>query len=284
MIITDARIKELEDIARGIRRDVLLMLALAGSGHTGGSLGAVEIFVALYYEAMKHDPKNQYWEERDKLFVSEGHICPAWYAVLADRGYFPRDELWKLRKIGALLQGHPSIEIPGVEIGSGSLGQGLSIANGAAIAAKMDGMLDKMIYCILGDGESQEGQIWEAVQTSYHRNLDNVCVFFNYNDLQIDDTVEKVKKIYSVKSRFGGWKVIGKEIKLSERREGQYMDGHDFRFLLESIAAPSDGKPKLIIANTTKGKGVPYIENKVEWHGQVPTEEEAEKWIKEHLS
>jgi transketolase len=177
--MTKPDIKELRRKAVQIRKDILKMLTCAGSGHTGGSLSIVDILVALYYNELKNDPKDPKWKDRDIFVLSKGHACPALYAVLADKGYFDKEKLWGLRKLGSQLQGHPQIGLPGVEISSGSLGQGLSIANGMALAARLD-KLPTRIYCLLGDGETNEGQVWEAAMTASHYKLDNVCAIVDY--------------------------------------------------------------------------------------------------------
>ena len=254
-----------------IRKDILKMLMLAGSGHTGGSLSIVEILVALYFYKMKCDPKKPNWTGRDLFILSKGHACPALYAVLADKGYFPKEELWKLRKLGSKLQGHPQMGLAGVEISSGSLGQGLSIANGAALAARLDG-LPTRIYCLMGDGETNEGQVWEAAMTSAHYKLDNVCAIIDFNKLQIDGFCCDVKDMgpYIHKWRDFGWNTIE-------------SDGHDIESLMGALdnAEASKGKPTVIIAHTVKGKGVSFIENKAEWHGIAPKKDEYERAIKE---
>src|SRR3989338_157178 len=178
-------ILELRKKAIQIRKDILKMLMLAGSGHTGGSLSIVEILLALYYYKMKNDPEDPARRDRDRFLLSKGHGCPALYAVLADRGYFPKDELWTLRKLGTQLQGHPQLGLAGLEISSGSLGQGLSIANGIALASRLD-KLDMRVYCLMGDGETNEGQVWEAAMTASHYKLDKLCGIIDFNGLQID--------------------------------------------------------------------------------------------------
>jgi transketolase len=247
------------------------MLSLAGSGHTGGSLSLVEILLALYYHAIRHDPKRPDWRERDRVLLSKGHGCPALYAVLADCGYFPKEELWRLRKLGSPLQGHPQRGLPGIEISSGSLGQGLSIANGMALAARLD-RLDARMYCILGDGETNEGQIWEAAMTAAHYKLDSLCTIIDFNKLQIDGFCCDIKDMgpYAHKWVDFGWNVLE-------------ADGHDLVQLEDALdaAKKTKGKPTLIIAHTIKGKGVSFVENKVEWHGIAPKKEEAERAIKE---
>ena len=264
-------IKELTEKAIKIRKDILMMLEKSGSGHTGGSLSLVEILVALYYYKMKHDPKNPGWQGRDRLLLSKGHGCPALYAVLADCGYFPREKLWGLRKLGSLLQGHPQRGLQGIEISSGSLGQGLSIANGMALANRMDKVNSK-IYCIMGDGESNEGQIWEAAMTAGHYGLSNVCGIVDYNKLQIDGFCCDVKGLepYAEKWKSFGWHTLE-------------IDGHDLTALMNALdeADSVKGKPQVLIAHTVKGKGVSFIENRVEWHGIAPKKDELEKALKE---
>ncbi len=262
-------ILELKKKAIEIRKDILKMLMLAGSGHTGGSLSLVEILLALYYYKLKNDPKNPGWKERDRLLLSKGHGCPALYAVLADKGYFPKEKLWTLRKLGSQLQGHPQLGLPGIEISSGSLGQGLSIANGIALASRLD-KLDVRVYCILGDGETNEGQVWEAVMTAAHYKLEGVCAIIDFNRLQIDGFCCEIKDMgpYLHKWKDFGWNAIE-------------ADGHDPEKLMDALDAASafKGRPTVIVAHTIKGKGVSFIENKVEWHGVAPKKEEYEKAI-----
>jgi len=254
-----------------IRKDILKMLTLAGSGHTGGSLSIVEILVALYYYKLKHDPKNPKWSGRDRFLLSKGHGCPALYAVLADTGYFPKEILWTLRKLGSPLQGHPQLGLPGIEISSGSLGQGLSIANGIALALRLD-KLDSRVYCLMGDGETNEGQVWEAVMTAAHYKLDSVCAIIDFNKLQIDGFCCEVKDMgpYMNKWNDFGWNAIE-------------TDGHDVNKLMDAYDAASNakGRPTVIIAHTIKGKGVSFVENKAEWHGIAPKKEEYESAIRE---
>jgi len=254
-----------------IRKDILKMLMLAGSGHTGGSLSIVEILVALYYYKLRHDPAQPAWRERDRFLLSKGHACPALYAVLADRGYFPKDDLWTLRKFGSQLQGHSQIGLSGVEISSGSLGQGLSIANGIALAARLDG-LDMRTYCLMGDGETNEGQVWEAAMTAAHYKLDNVCAIIDANGLQIDGFCCDVKNLGVLRHKWEsfGWHVIE-------------ADGHDVAALMDAFDAAEKvkGKPTVVIAHTVKGKGVSFVENKAEWHGIAPKKEEYERAVRE---
>lgn len=264
-------IKELKKTAIQIRKDILTMLEKAGSGHTGGSLSMVEILVALYYYKAKHRPKDPDWHGRDRILLSKGHGCPALYAVLANCGYFPRKELDTLRKLGSRLQGHPQMGLAGVEISSGSLGQGLSITNGMALANKMDGN-DRRVYCIMGDGETNEGQVWEAAMTAGHHKLDNVCAIIDFNKMQIDGFCCDVK---GLEPFAGKWQNFG-----WHTRE---VNGHDFKELMDALdeAASVKGKPQVIIAHTVKGKGISFVENKVKWHGIAPKKDELEKALKE---
>ena len=264
-------IKELKKKAIEIRKDILKMLNAAGSGHTGGSLSIVEILVALYYYALKNDPKNPKWKERDRFLLSKGHACPALYACLAEKGYFNKEDLMTLRKMGSQLQGHPQLGLPGIEISSGSLGQGLSIANGIGLAARLD-KSDIRIYCLMGDGETNEGQVWEAAMTASHYKLDNICAIIDFNKLQIDGFCCDVKDMVSYVDKWKdfGWNTIE-------------TDGHDVEKLMDAFdkAKTAKEEPTVIIAHTIKGKGVSFIENKVEWHGIAPKKEEYERAIKE---
>ncbi len=264
-------IKKLKKKAIAIRRDILTMLEKAGSGHTGGSLSIVEILVSLYYGRMKIDPKRHDWKERDKFVLSKGHGCPALYAVLANLGFFPREELWTLRKLGSRLQGHPQLGLPGLEISSGSLGQGLSVAAGIALADRIDGIKAR-VYCLMGDGETNEGQIWEAAMTAAHYGLDNLCGIIDYNKLQIDGLCCEVKDMGECRKKWEefGWHAIE-------------TDGHDFKQLDKAFeeAQAVKGKPQMVIAHTVKGKGISFVENKVEWHGIAPKKEELEKALAE---
>ena len=257
-------ISELKRKAVQIRRDILTMLSEAGSGHTGGSLSIVEILLTLYYRHMRYDPADPKRRNRDKFVLSKGHGCPALYAVLADAGFFPKSELMTLRKIGSRLQGHPQIGLPGVEISSGSLGQGLSVANGLAIADRMDGVAART-YCLMGDGETNEGQVWEAAMTASHYKLDNLCAVVDFNRLQIDGWCCEVKHPGEYRDKWEnfGWHAVE-------------ADGHDLEALDKAFEGMKTvkGKPQMIIAHTVKGKGVSFVENKVEWHGVAPKKEE----------
>ncbi len=265
-------LQELEEKARRVRIDVIKMLTRAGSGHPGGSLSSADILVALFFYKMRHDPKNPEWPERDRFILSKGHCCPALYAVLSMAGYFERKHLWTLRKLGSILQGHPSSTMtPGVTISSGSLGQGLSVSNGIALAGKLD-KKDYRVYCMLGDGESQEGQVWEASMTSFHRRLDNLCAIIDHNDLQIDDRVSRIKDPISYAEKWSsfGWNTIE-------------IDGHDMGQIVRALDEAEKVKrvPTMIVANTIKGKGVSFMEDDVTWHGRAPNELEAKKALEE---
>jgi len=254
-----------------LRRDILTMLEAAGSGHTGGSLSTVEILVVLYYRILNVDPKNHNWEKRDKFILSKGHACPAVYGILAEKGFFPREELLTLRKLGSRLQGHPQRGLPGLEISSGSLGQGLSVALGMAMADNMN-KIDSRIYCLMGDGETNEGQIWEAAMTAAHYGQSNLCGIVDYNGLQIDGACCEVKHPgeYRKKWESFGWHVAE-------------VDGHDVGELEKVFMEMREvkDKPQLVMAHTVKGKGVSFIENQVSWHGVAPKKEELEKALKE---
>jgi len=264
-------IKELKKKAVQIRKDILIMLANAKSGHTGGSLSMVEILLALYYYKLRHKPKEPKWPGRDRFILSKGHGCPALYAVLADVGYFPKKELASLRKLGSRLQGHPQIGLPGIEISSGSLGQGLSIANGMAMSLRMD-KIDTHVYCLMGDGETNEGQVWEAAMTASHYKLDNVCVLIDRNRFQIDGLCCEIKDMRSMEEKWAsfGWHVI-------------HIDGHDPEAIMYALdnAAETKNKPSAIIADTVKGKGISFIENNNKFHGTTPSDEELKKALKE---
>lgn len=262
---------QLKAKAKELRKTVLRMLTNAGSGHTGGSLSLIEILVTLYFYKMRHDPKKPKWEERDRMVLSKGHGCCALYAVLAEAGYFPKKELMTFRKFGSRLQGHPQLGLPGLEASTGSLGQGLSIANGMALAARME-KKDIKVYCIMGDGESNEGQIWEAAMTSAHYSLDNLCGIVDFNKQQIDGWCRDVMNMEPLADKWKafGWHVIE-------------CDGHNFEELIKALdeANTIKGKPAIILAHTVKGKGVSFIENQPKWHGIAPKPDELEKALKE---
>lgn len=258
--------------AKSLRTEILQMLAIAGSGHTGGSLSAADIVTVLYFHTLRHDPGNPQWRERDRFILSKGHAAPVLYAALALCGYFDKEILKTLRKIGSPLQGHPcSCKLPGIEISTGSLGQGLSIANGIAMGIKMDG-LSSRVYCLLGDGEIQEGQVWEAAMTAAHYKLDNLCAIIDNNGLQIDGHCSDVMHIEPIVKKWEafGWHVID-------------IDGHNIKAIINAFhnAETSKGKPTMIVARTIKGKGVSFFEGKVEYHGLAPTHDELDLALKE---
>ena len=265
------QIKELKDQARQIRRLIIKMLSLAGSGHPGGSLSSTDIVTCLYFSVMRHNPKNPQWPQRDRFHLSKGHCCPLWYAALAESGYFPEEELWTLRNLGSNLQGHPDWRTPGVDVASGSLGQGLSVAIGMALAARLDQATFR-IYCLLGDGEIQEGQVWEAAMAAAHFRCDNLCAILDYNGYQIDGKVKDIMNVEPLTEKWQafGWHTIN-------------IDGHNIAEILDAFeqAKAIKGKPAIIIAKTIKGKGVSFMENVVDFHGRPPTEEEAKKALEE---
>ncbi|GMG95351.1 transketolase [Tepidimicrobium xylanilyticum] len=258
-------LEQLQKKAKQLRVSILKMIHRAGSGHPGGSLSAIDILTVLYYDVMNHNPNNPQWEERDRFILSKGHAAPALYSVLADCGYFDSKELETLRQYGSILQGHPCMQMtPGIEAPSGSLGQGLSIATGLALGAKMDERSYR-IYCMLGDGETQEGQVWEAAMAAGHYKLSNLCAIVDFNGLQIDGSVENVMDINPHKEKWQAfnWNVLE-------------IDGHDMEDILEAFnkAKECQTKPTVIIAKTIKGKGISFMENNPEWHGKAPNEEE----------
>ncbi len=263
---------QLKNIATRVRMNILTQTHSAASGHPGGSLSLAEIMTYLYFVEMNVDPAKPCDADRDRLVLSKGHAAPVLYGVLAERGFFPREELTTLRKVGSHLQGHPSLgHVAGVDMTTGSLGQGLSAACGMAVAAKLDGKTYRT-YAIVGDGESQEGQIWEAAMLAAHRGLDNLCVVLDWNGLQIDGEVEKVMNPtpYPEKFEAFGWHTIS-------------VDGHDFDRLAAAFAEAKTvkGKPTAIIAKTVKGKGVSFMENRVEWHGVAPKDAQYQEGMEE---
>lgn len=256
---------ELQKTANEIRKSIVTAVHSAKSGHPGGSLSAADIFTYLYFEEMNIDPKNPGWEERDRFVLSKGHVAPGLYSALAERGFFPKEDLTTLRHTGSYLQGHPDMKhIPGVDMSSGSLGQGLSVAVGMAAAGKMDGR-DYRVYALTGDGELQEGQIWEAAMWAGFRKLDNLCVIVDNNNLQIDGTVEEVCSPYPIDRKLEAFNfhVIN-------------VNGNDFDELRAAFeeARSTKGMPTAIIARTVKGKGVSYMENVAGWHGKAPNDQE----------
>ena len=255
-----------------LRKTILRMIAKAGSGHPGGSLSMVELLVGLYWHALRHDPARPDWPERDLFFLSKGHGCPALYAALAAQGYFPTEELMTLRRYPTRLQGHPERwSVPGVEIASGSLGQGLSMANGVALADRLDGRR-RRIFCLMGDGEIQEGQVWEAAMTAHHHKLDAVCAIIDANQLQQNGPVKEIQDIEPLadKWRAFGWHAIE-------------IDGHDLAQVVKAYdeAETVKGKPQVVVARTVKGKGVSFMELNPAWHGVAPKPDELEKALRE---
>lgn len=262
--ITDVEVKELEEKAREVRISIINMLAEAKSGHTGGPLGMADIFTALYFKVLKHDAKNPTWEERDRVVLSNGHICPVLYSTMAHAGYFPVEELLTLRKFGSRLQGHPHREfLPMLETSSGPLGSGLSQAVGMALADRMDHgkVTPRFVYCFLGDGELNEGQNWEAMMMGAKEKLGNLIAIIDRNNIQIDGFTEDVMPLSPLYDKWKsfGWHVIE-------------IDGHDMRAIVSAIreAQTIFEKPSVIIAHTVPGRGVPYMEHRFEWHGMPP--------------
>ena len=258
---------ELEKMANEIRKDIVTAVHSAKSGHPGGSLSSADIFTYLYFEEMNVDPANPKWEDRDRFVLSKGHVAPGLYSTLAEKGYFPKEDLKTLRHTGSYLQGHPDMKhIPGIDMSSGSLGQGVSVAVGMAAAGKYD-KKDYRVYTLTGDGEIQEGQIWEAAMWAGHRKLDNLVVIVDNNNLQIDGSVEDVCSPYPIDKKFEAFNfhVIN-------------IDGNDFDQIRAAFkeARETKGMPTAIIAKTVKGKGVSFMENAAGWHGQAPNDEEYE--------
>lgn len=265
-------IEELELMAKKIRRGIIEAVYSGKSGHPGGSLSIADIITVLYFNEMNINPENPQDENRDRLVLSKGHCAPALYSALANRGFFDIEELKTLRNIESRLQGHPDMKkIPGVDMTTGSLGQGLSVANGMAIAGKLDNK-DYRVYCILGDGEIEEGQIWESAMASNKYKLDNLCVIVDNNNLQIDGTIEEVMSSYPIDEKFRsfGFQIIN-------------INGHDIDEIMKAfeVARNVKQKPTCIIAKTIKGKGVTFMEDKAEWHGKAPNEEQYAQAIEE---
>ena len=261
----DVSMKELKNKATEMRMKVVDMIYKAQSGHPGGSLSAADIYTYLYFEEMNVDPKDPKKADRDRFVLSKGHTAPGYYATLANKGFFPVEDLTTLRKVGSYLQGHPDMKhIPGVDMSSGSLGQGISAAVGMAISAKLNDASYR-VYTLLGDGEIQEGQVWEAAMLAGHRKLDNLVVIVDNNNLQIDGTVEEVNSPYPIDKKFEAFNfhVIN-------------IDGHDFDAIDAAFkeAREIKGQPTAIIAKTVKGKGVSFMENQVSWHGSAPNDEQ----------
>jgi transketolase len=261
--MADARL--IEEMAREIRIDIIKQVYFAGSGHPGGSLSAADILAVLYFGEMDIDPENPRRAARDRFVLSKGHAAPALYAALAERGFFPKEELWRLRSLGAMLQGHPSLKTtPGVDMSTGSLGQGFSAAVGMALASRLDG--GGRVYALLGDGELEEGLVWEAAMSAGHYRLDNLCAVVDWNGLQIDGRNEDVMTVAPIDGKFRafGWNTVS-------------ADGHSTAELCAAFgkARGHRGQPTLVLAKTVKGKGVSFMENEAGWHGKAPNEEEA---------
>jgi len=265
-------IENLKEKARQVRIEIVKMLAQAGSGHTGGSLSSADIVTALFFYKMRHNPEDPKWKDRDRFVLSKGHAAPVLYTALALSGYFDKSLLGSLRKIDSPLQGHPCCKLlSGVEVSTGSLGQGLSVANGMALGLRLAGSPAR-VYCLLGDGEIQEGQVWEAAMTASHYKIDNICAIIDHNRLQIDGNCSEVMNIEPIEAKFEafGWNVFT-------------IDGHNMQEIVEALdmAEKIKGKPTVIVANTIKGKGVSIFEGKVQYHGVAPNQEELEIALKE---
>jgi transketolase len=270
--IDEATLHELDAKAKTLRRHVIRMTHAAGSGHPGGSLSSADIMAALFFRVMAHRPGEPEWPERDHFILSKGHVAPVYYAALAESGYFPVEDLIRLRKLDCHLQGHPCRDkTPGVEMSTGSLGQGLSVSNGIALASKLDKHRGR-VYCLCGDGEQAEGQIWEAAMLAAHYGLDNVTLFIDRNGLQIDGPTERVMSLEPLAEK---WKAFRWNVLI--------IDGHDMSQILHACeeAKATKGRPTVVIAKTVKGKGVSFMENNVGFHGKAPSTEEARKAMQE---
>ena len=270
-MVSGAEIERLVGIARESRRNIIKMIFKAGSGHPGGSLSEIDILTALYFSVMRVDPANPKWDGRDRFILSKAHACPGLYATLAARGFFPEEELLTFRKINSRLQGHAHVMTPGVEMSGGSLGQGLSFGVGCALAARLDG-LGHRVFVMLGDGECDEGQVWEAAMSASHYGLDNLVAIVDRNRIQNDRFTDEVMKLEPLGDKWGafGWRVLE-------------IDGHDMGEILEGLkaAVSVEGQPTVVIARTVKGKGVSFMENNPAFHGAGPSEEEFEKALAE---
>lgn len=264
--------KQLAITATKIRKHALEAVYSAASGHPGGSLSMSDIMSVLYFDVMNVDPKKPKWEDRDRFVLSKGHCSPALYGTLAEKGFFPKEEIKNFRQADSYLQGHPDMKgVPGVDMSTGSLGQGISAANGMAIAGKLNNKSYR-VYTVLGDGELQEGQVWEAAMFAAHYKLDNLTAFVDFNGLQIDGDITKVMSPLPIDEKFRafGWNVID-------------IDGHDYEQIENAInqAKEAKGKPTMIMARTTKGKGVSYMENEAGWHGNAPKKDQYEQAVSE---
>jgi len=266
---------DLKVLTRDMRVDIIRMIEAAGSGHPGGSLSIIDILAVLYTNHLRHDPKNTDWPDRDRVILSKGHACPALYTVMAYTGYFPKEKLLTLRKLNSPLQGHPDrMRLPGIEASTGSLGIGLSMGIGMALAGKLD-KKDYRVYVILGDGEVQEGQIWESIMSAPKFDLDNLTVILDHNNGQIDGPVNEIMPIDSMPDKLAAfhWDV-------------QSIDGHDLGQIDKALAKAKTvkGKPQFIVAKTIKGKGVSFMENNIAWHGNAPKKEDADKAVAEIMA
>jgi len=265
-------VEELANICRTTRREIVEMITAAKSGHPGGSLSAVEILVTLFFDALRHDPSNPHWPDRDRFILSKGHAAPVYYSVLAQAGYTPADQLNTLRRLGSIYQGHPDVRfIPAIEASTGSLGQGLSIGLGMALAKKLDNSPSRT-YVVLGDGEIQEGQVWEAAMFASFHKVDNIVTIVDYNHIQLDGFVKDILDLEPLTDKWKsfGWHVID-------------VDGHSIPALQAAWdeAKATKGQPTCVIAHTVKGKGVSFMENNPKFHGTAPTQEELEKSLQE---
>ena len=262
---------ELSCVCKQVRRDIINMTANAGSGHPGGSLSAVELMTSVFYNHMRIDPKNPHDENRDRFVLSKGHAAPCYYAVLAERGFIDAKEFENFRQLHSILQGHPDCKkVPGVDASTGSLGQGCSIAVGMALGAKLQNK-DTKVFALLGDGECQEGQIWEAFMSAAHYKLDNLTVMIDNNGLQIDGSNEEVMSLGDMPAKL---RAFGFDV--------YELDGHDLDAIEAALSAPAvPGKPKCLLAHTVKGKGVSFMENQVGWHGKAPNAEQRAQALKE---
>ena len=269
---TPMNVDELKQMAATIRCDIIDMICTAGAGHPGGSLSATDIVTALYFRLMRLDPEQPDWPDRDRFILSKGHACPVWYAALAERGFFDKSHLGTLRRMGSILQGHPDMnKVPGIDMTAGSLGQGLSVGVGMALAGKLREK-DYHVWVVIGDGESQEGSIWEAAMSGAKWKLDNLTAIMDRNNLQNDWYVDELMPIEPVADK---WKAFGWHV--------EEIDGHDMGAVVEALegAKARQGKPTLVLAQTVKGKGVSFMENVCEWHGKAPCQEEADKALDE---
>jgi len=271
----DLTVRELEQMAARIRIDIIHMIHCAGEGHPGGSLSSADIVTALYYRVMRIDPSRPDWPDRDRFILSKGHACPVWYSALAERGYFPMEHLRTLRCIDSILQGHPDMrKTPGIDMSTGSLGHGLSVGLGMALAARVQ-KRHYHVWVVLGDGEIQEGSVWEAAMASAAFGVDNLTAIIDRNRIQNDDFVDRIMPIDPVDDKWAafGWRVTE-------------IDGHSMSQLVPALEASRErsGCPKVIIANTVKGKGVSFMENKPAWHGRAPDDDETDRAVQEILA